>query len=510
MTKKGLLATGAIVFFVLTGCLNDPGLDVISRSRDSSPSEDPAPPDSPFKEVSYLAQLISALQDDTADEIRIADNITLSGVPEIPKRKTLEIMGQKTLTINEEITVNGIISIMDDANMRIESPVAFSPSSHFDIAPGGRVVAGSDVTAMGTVVVRGHISLGNKAQLIVEQNLDVDGDITVGNGAELIVTPGVSGAVNGTITVLNGGLFRDQSAEGTWVHNREGSGSIILKYGSTTYIGSGTKPAIGPLTDAGLFRLTGTTSALTLMNKGYLLEGGAVLNGDFTLKTKEVFWIRNGTLNVGPEKDFIIKDGANFIIEDEAKLTIEDKAKLNIENGARLTIEDRAVLELVDSTNGRLNGTVEVRRGGRFIKGSGSLFAEGGGGGLVIHAGALVQQTPDSETIIGTNGTKVRLESGRIEVKNGRKYRLDGSAKLIGKVSVKKLALTPVSVLIVDAGAELETPSGLSSISGESDGEAASTIVLVSNLSLITDTSSETNKITGPKILTLQNVEQWL
>jgi hypothetical protein len=487
MTKRRLLAAGTVLFFIFAGC-SDPALSVVRFPRDDTPEDSPSS-DSPFKEVSYLVQLIDALEDDTTNKIRIADNITLSGILEIPEQKTLEIMQQKTLTINDEITVSGVISIMDDADMWIKSKITFAPASQFNVAPRGRVIAGGEIDAHGKIALRGQISLENTAKLIVDENLVVDGDITVGSGAQLIAGKGVLGGVNGTITVLNGGLIRDQASEGTWIRNKEGAGSIILKYGSVAYIGNNEPPAIGPLADASLLMLTSTASEVTLTGNGYLLEGGAVINGNFTLEKGESLWLRNGAFRTSAsEKNFIIEEGASFFIEDQA------------------------VFEMAGKTSGKLEGKVEVRRGGKFInnKGGGSLFSSGGNGSLVVYTGAVVQQNDSSNNpveIIGTNGTKVQLESGRIEIKNSRTYLLDGNAKLVGNVSVSNLGLTPSSVLIVDAGRTLTTSSGLSSITGGSDGDTASRIVLVSDSSVIADNSSTIIK--GPKILTFQYVGQW-
>jgi hypothetical protein len=508
MAKRGHLVTGAaffLLFFVFTACSLDPGVDYISLPKDIPEDSTPPSSDAPYKEVSNLILLINALEDETTDNIRIADNITLSGISEIPVKKNLEIMEQKTLTINEKITISGAISIMDDANMWIQSDaqVTFHPASRFNIAPRGTVITGSqaDIISRGTVTVQGQIALGSRATLTVDRNLDVEGDITVGTGAELIIGKDVQGRINGTVTVLNGGQIRDSTPDGSWSRNKNGTGAIILKHGSFAYISldSTSKqdvdvPVIGPLANASLLMLTSTLSEVTLLNNGYLLEGDGLLKSDFTLKRGEMLMIRNGTLETSPGKTFSLEEGALFVIENQA------------------------FFEIKNSNNGPLNGTVEVRKDGKFVgqmpMGT-SFFSRGGTGSLVVHTDGVVAgigATGDEKIYVGTNGGDakgqvIQLEAGTIEIKNNDEYVLDGSAKLVADWLFKKLTLSPLSVLRVIENTKLQTSDAANSLEGQFSEDNAAQIVLVSDTSKIVNSSNEV--FCGPKMLTAGLMSGW-
>jgi hypothetical protein len=334
----------------------------------------------------------------------------------------------------------------------------------------------------------------------------VDGDITVGNKAELIIEDDVDGGVNGTVTVEKGGHIWDKASKGGWAWKGQGEGSIVFKYGSygsmgdanaLNHIVSSVASVAGTDTQ---FVLTSTAAQLTLKRDGYYLEGDALIPNKVSIDN--TLRIKNGVLKTGSQ------------------------GKFSIEKGGSLIIEDQGVFDITKETTGSLDGTIEVKSGGKLIDrtpGASVLknSAADSAGSIVFHKGALGQLVKGDalETTIGTNsgdtaGKLVQLESGSLEIRREDKYLLDGSAKLVYNFTLNGgLTLAPSSILIVDHGIILTTPKGLASIEGGGEGDTASQIVLVSESSYIKEKNASTPKdeAQGPKILTvtLQQVSDW-
>jgi hypothetical protein len=493
-----------LMFFVFAGCSMDPGLSLISFPTDKP--EDPAAPDSPFKVVSYLGELQDALGDDTMNNIRIADNITLEGISEIPAQKTLEIMEQKTLTINEPININGILNITDDASMEIKSNVTFGSGSRFNVAPRGNVVALGTVAieTNDTVTVQGRISLEKGAVLTVDQNLVVDGHITVRDQARLDIQRYASGAVNGTIIVEEGGVISDATG-GDWAW-KTGTGSIILKYGSEATVGDSPSKLIVShfYRKSAAFVLNGFNSQLTLTREGYILDGSAVLDADF--KIANTLRIKNGVLKIGVKNTSGGKI-PEFSLEESGLLIVENQGILDIENEAKV---------------GYFKGTIEVQDGGKLIDrapAGGSFFKEDptenkNTGSIIFYTGSI-GQLGDGKNLVSTpsdvtGDTKVCLDSGSLKLKKDE-YLIGAQSKvrLVGDFSADKLTLAPTSVLIIDKNVTLTTSNGLASIFGNIEGDAASKIMLVDASSEIVDKSNSSKVVSGPQNLTLKYVSQW-
>jgi hypothetical protein len=526
MVKKGLLVIGALLFLVFTGCSMEPGLSAITLPKDIPG------PDSPFKEVTGLTDLIDALGDPDTNKIHIAENITIGGDGEvvIPENKTVEIEPERTLTLNKNVKIEGTINVLDNAGVWVKSDaqITFEPSSKVNIARGGIIETGKNatLTVKGELLVGGDITVGNKtefiiadimaggkasvtgriflgegAKLTVNRDLLVDGDITVGNKAELIIENDVGGGVNGTVIVEKGGHIWDKAPEGGWAWKGTGEGSIVFKYGSYGSVGAANAPnhIVSSVAGTGTqFVLTSTAAQLTLKKDGYYLEGDALIPNDVTIDN--TLRIKNGVLTTGSQGKFSIGEGGSLLIEDQG------------------------VFDITAGTTGSLTGTIEVKSGGKIIdRTSGASFFKGSAldttGSIIFHKGALGQLANET-TPIGTNsgdtaGKLVQLESGALEIRPGGKYLLDGSAKLVSDFTLNGgLTLAPSSILIVDHDQTLTTPGGLSSIEGGGEGDTASQIVLVSESSYIKEENASppaSKDAQGPKILTvtLQQVSQW-
>ncbi|MDR2103744.1 MAG: hypothetical protein LBP42_06550, partial [Treponema sp.] len=413
LKKTFLLGIAVLCLSILTGCPMEPSFEAVSFPKEL-PIDSP-----PFKDVSYLGQLQDALDDDTTNNIRIVDNITLSGISLIPKQKKVEIMPQKNVTISEPITIEGsvnimeqarltisdagditgIINIMDDADMLVRAPLDFESSELvFTVEPRGRVLIeeGVAITLNGEAAIKGQVSLGNNAQMTVADKFEMDGDLTLHHGAVLVLEDAASGGVNGTITVLKGGHIWDQAEDGGWAWKEQGLGKIVFQYGSYASIGPGgkaVKVVDSVFNDGSQFILTSTASRLTIQKDEYLLEGDAVLADNYSIEN--TLRLSKGVLKTSSGKSFSLKPGGNLIIENQG------------------------VLELVQGTTGELQGAIEVKNGGKYVdaRDTALFFSNGDTGSITFDAGSV--GLINGKTEIGTNqaggapGGTLQLEDGK-------------------------------------------------------------------------------------------------
>jgi hypothetical protein len=487
----------------------EPDFGVISFPKEIP--EDSVDDTPPFKDVSYLGQLQDALDDDTTNNIRIVDNITLAGISIIPKQKKVEIMPQKNLTISAPITIEGSvnimenalltiteagtitgsINIMDDADMLVQSELTFeSPESVFTVEPRGRVLVeeGGNITAEGKTLIKGQFSLGNNAQMTATDIFKMDGELTLHYGATLILGNAASGGVNGTITVLKGGHIWDQAQNGGWAWRDQGTGKIVFQYGSYASLGTpannGDVPQniIDSVFSTGVqLVLTSTASQLTIKKDEYFLEGDAVLAEDYSVAN--TLRLSRGVLKTSAGKKFSVMSGGNLIIENQG------------------------ILEVDKETAGELQGIIEVKSGGKYLDEGGVLFPENTGdtGSVIFNTGATgkIKDAEIGANQAGTAQGMLQMEDGKIQLKKDECL-LSGKAKLVKDCSVKKLILEPSSVLIIE-GAVL-TVSGSASLAGSGSGDTASQITLLNNKSQVAfNDTSET--ITGPKTIAWRPVE---
>jgi hypothetical protein len=143
--------------------------------------------------------------------------------------------------------------------------------------------------------------VSDEAELTVEGAIDIAGAVTV--AGTLTHASGSTADLTGTITVEDGGVYKDLNSGGGTVWAADsGTGTITWNAGAKGYVGgeAATDLRIGGSSDSDTTTLVQLASG-TLENTktGYELAGAATVRGNFGLTGNDVFHIANeGALTV--------------------------------------------------------------------------------------------------------------------------------------------------------------------------------------------------------------------
>jgi hypothetical protein len=289
-----------------------------------------------------------------------------------------------------------------------------------------------------TLTVTGTLTVPKTSAIVVDGVINVNGVINV-EGA-LVLEADSKGILNGTVTVLPGGVSRDLKAGGgTLWDGGSGTGSYVFEAGALAYValteGSDTEGTliIGTNSDA---QTTLTKGTITLTKTSYTLDSVDDNGGEATL---------NGPRTIAAGDTVTVGTGSTLTIGSNANLTVANRGVLNVEG--EIVVAENGGLVLALGSEGILNGTITVKEDGvsKDLNPGGSTLWDGGNGTgkYVFEAGAEAYvalkgvDDPTGTLIIDGSGNSAPtvLTAGTLTLtKTG--YTLDGDGVNGGEATI--------------------------------------------------------------------------